>query len=172
MILILLLVAACGVRTGPTRVDRFRAADAPIYSAVVVDVTRLSGLWVQAATFAAEGRAGCSAGQVEFARSDLRWDLCLPGGRMAGAGPLTPGTPGRFGVEGMADWWVLWVDADYRTLVIGTPSGAFGFVLNREPELPADRARAARDILQFNGYTTENLDFFQGQSMPDLRSRK
>ncbi len=172
MILILLALAACGSRTDPARVDSFRAADAPIYSAAVVEVSRLAGRWLQVATFAAEGQAGCSTGQVEFTGSDLRWDLCLPGGRMTGAGPLTPGTPGRFGVEGMADWWVLWVDGDYRTLVIGTPSGAFGFVLNREPDLPQDRAKAVRDILQFNGYTTGNLDLFQDQAMPDLRSRR
>ena len=49
-------------------------------------------------------------------------------------------------------WWVLWVDADLRTLVLGTPDGSFGVILNRDARLPADRRTAARDILRWNGY--------------------
>lgn len=160
MILVLLLLAACGPRSGPAVQGGFRAAEAPIYSSAVVEVSRLAGQWQQVATFAGEGQAECRAGRVEFVAQDLRWDLCLPGGKRSGAGPLTPGTPGRFGVEGMDDWWVLWVDADYRTLVIGTPSGDYGFVLNRGLDLPQDRAKAVRDIYQFNGYAAESLEFF------------
>lgn len=90
----------------------------------------------------------------------IRWDLCLPQGRSGGAGPFTPGKPGRFGVDGMADWWVLWVDGDYRTLVIGTPSGEFGFVLNRDDHMPADRLQAVRDIMRFNGYDPAGMAVF------------
>jgi apolipoprotein D and lipocalin family protein len=49
-------------------------------------------------------------------------------------------------------WWVLWADVGYRTLAIGTPSGRFGFILNRGGDLPADRMRAAREVLEWNGY--------------------
>jgi apolipoprotein D and lipocalin family protein len=160
MILLFLALAACSERTGPDPVmPSFRAPDAPIYSSAVVDRTRLFGTWVQVATFAKAEQAICSAGQVEFVGDDVRWDLCLADGRRRGAGPLTAGKAGRFSVEGMADWWVLWVDADYRTLVIGTPSGGFGLVLNRQATLPLDRSRAVRDILEFNGYQTEDLVF-------------
>jgi apolipoprotein D and lipocalin family protein len=73
---------------------------------------------------------------------------------------MLSGKPGRFAVDGMDDWWVLWADGDYRTLVIGTPSGRFGFVLNRESLLPADRLRAVRDIVRFNGYRSEDMAVF------------
>jgi apolipoprotein D and lipocalin family protein len=66
-------------------------------------------------------------------------------------GPLQPTGPGRFVIAGQ-EWWVLWADGDYRTLVIGTPSGRFGFVLNRAGGISADRMRAAREILEWNGY--------------------
>ena len=65
-----------------------------------------------------------------------------------------------FGVQGMEDWWVLWADGDYRTLVIGTPSGQFGFVLNRDSTVPADRMDAVRDILTFNGYRVAEMVVF------------
>lgn len=155
LILPLLALAACAPRPEP--VAAFRTADAPIYSSTVVDTARLAGRWMQVATFAPGGAAPCPPGQVDFAAGQLRWDLCLAQGRQSGQGPLVPGKPGRFGVAGMTDWWVLWVDADYRTLVVGTPSGEFGFVLNRQAQVPPDRVTAMRDILRFNGYATENM---------------
>ena len=70
--------------------------------------------------------------------------------------------PGRLkirldGVPFAADYWVLWVDTDYRTAVVGTPAGRSGWILNREPTIPADRLKAARDILAFNGYDLTQL---------------
>ena len=47
-----------------------------------------------------------------------------------------------------------------RTLVIGTPSGEMGFILNRDGRLPADRLAAAREILEWNGYDLERLQTF------------
>ena len=58
----------------------------------------------------------------------------------------------RLAGRGQQPWWVLWADTDYRTLVIGTPSGAFGFVLNRGGLLPEDRLRSAREVLAWNRY--------------------
>ena len=65
--------------------------------------------------------------------------------------------PGRLKVRlaGMpiaADYWVLWVDEGYRTAVVGVPSGRAGWILNRTPDIPADRLAAAREVLEFNGY--------------------
>ena len=97
-------------------------------------------------------------------------------GRFAGAGRPLPrrhapqrsrsgadhraGAPALVGAdpEGIgAEWWVLWVDADYRTLAVGTPDGRFGFILNRDGALPPDRLAAAREILEWNGYDLARL---------------
>jgi apolipoprotein D and lipocalin family protein len=153
------VLAACSAPEPPAP-PVFRASDAPIYSSAVLEESRLAGHWVQVATFAPGGQAVCGPGEVDFDAGQLRWDLCLADGRRSGAGPLRPGKPGRFSVDGMGDWWVLWADGDYRTLVIGTPSGQFGFVLNRESALPADRLRAVHDIVRFNGYRAEDMAVF------------
>ena len=158
LILALLALAACAPRPDPV-VPGFRAADAPIYSSTVVDPGLMAGRWVQVATFA-NGGSACAPGTVDFAGDQVTWDLCLADGMQSGQSALIAGKPGRFGVSGMQDWWVLWVDADYRTLVIGTPSGRFGFVLNRAAQMPSDRITAVRDILRFNGYAIEKMTTF------------
>jgi len=53
--------------------------------------------------------------------------------------------------------WVLWIDEDHRTAVLGNPAGSFAQIINRTPELRADRLAAARDVLQFNGYDLSKM---------------
>ena len=72
--------------------------------------------------------------------------------------------PGRLKVSfptvpfaGAVDYWVLWVDEGYRTAVVGAPNGRSGWILNRDPVIPADRLQAARDVLAFNGYDLSRL---------------
>ena len=64
---------------------------------------------------------------------------------------------GRMTREGADPIWVIWVDEDHRTAVLGTPSGRFGMIVNRTKTLRADRLKAAREILAFNGYDISKL---------------
>ncbi len=140
--------------------DPLRAPGDPIYSNASFDLSRLSGTWQQVAGFATG--PGCAGGKATFARDasgktsgDAR--LCVAGRMQEWSGAVTRVGPGRFTIGGGEPWWVLWDDTDNRTLVIGTPSGAFGFVLDRKEDLPADRLAAAREILDFNGYDLTTL---------------
>ena len=157
IVLALLVLMGCGHPPQPAP-PAFRDPDAPIYSSAVIETARLEGSWVQVAGFA-EGPVPCDPGRVDITPGMIRWALCLDAAQQ-GAGPMVPGKPGRFAVDGMRDWWVLWVDGDYRTMVIGTPSGGFGFVLNRDAALPGDRVKAVRDIFAFNGYDIDKLRFY------------
>ncbi len=155
----LLLLGCAGVTT-----TGYRATDRNIYSTAVVDAARLEGRWMQVADFAPPGAAGCSATGVRVEPGlALQADLCLGGRRTGYRGAAEVTGPGRLRLTAAdpagigAEWWVLWVDADYRTLVVGTPDGRFGFVLNREAALPADRMRAAREILAWNGYDLSRM---------------
>jgi len=71
--------------------------------------------------------------------------------------------PGRLAVTfpsvpfGAADYWVLWTDEGYRTAVVGAPDGRSGWILNRDPNIPDDRLKAAREVLDFNGYDLSRL---------------
>lgn len=144
-----LALAACVAKTPDLPQGNFRPKGGQVYSSAVLDATKLAGRWVQVATF---GPKTCAPGGVDIKPGgQTAFRLCLGGRDVKGAGQLQPTGPGRFAIAGQA-WWVLWADGDYRTLVIGTPSGNFGFVLNRGGAISADRMTAARDILDWNGY--------------------
>lgn len=148
-----LLLTACVAPSGPGPAGAFRDTGRPIYSSAVLDPSRLAGKWRQVAAFGPQ-TPGCKAGGVDITgKSALRaaFRLCLNGADLRGSGPITVIGPGRLAVAGQ-EWWVIWADADYRTLAIGTPSGAFGFVLNRGGPISADRLTAAREIFEWNGY--------------------
>ena len=159
LIALLLLLSACGGAPEPAALAPYRTLNAPIYSNAVLDLPKLAGTWTQVASFGAAGR--CKPGGAEIRQTarglQAAYRLCQSGQERRGAGPLQPTGPGRFAAAGQtAAWWVLWADADYRTLVIGTPDGSFGFILNRGG-FPADRLKAAREILAWNGYDLTRL---------------
>ena len=161
----LVLLLSCGKSPEPVSTASFRAADTPIYSAAVVDDSRLVGHWHQVVAFAPTGQTDCTSGDLDISRGaggglQALWALCLAAGRVDGQGPMQMVKPGRYDLALMPTWWILWVDADYRTLVIGTPSGQLGLVLNRDTVLPADRLKAAGDILRFNGYDLDAMKVF------------
>ena len=154
---LVLALAACA--PAPPDAVPFRTAGAPMWSNAQFDASRLVGSWRQAAAFG-PAKAGCAPGGADIggAPGSLRLTarLCLSGRDVRLSGPLAATGPGRFRA-GDQEWWVLWVDTDYRTLAIGTPSGAFGFILNRDGPLPPDRLRAAAEVFDFNGYDTRSL---------------
>ncbi len=157
-LLALLALTACAAPPAPPQ-GAFRPAGAPIWSSAQLDPARLAGEWRQVAGFGAEG---CRPGGVTIsgrAALTAAFRLCLSGRDWTGAGPMQAAGPGRFTVGGRP-WWVLWADADYRTLVIGTPDGSFGFVLDRSGTAAPDRMRAAREILDWNGYDLARLVVF------------
>ncbi len=160
--LLCLALAACAPTRPASTVASFRTAGAPLWSNAQFDPARLVGTWRQAATFAVED-PGCAPGGSDIkgraGALTLAARLCLAGREVRLAGPLVASGPGRFRADGQ-DWWVIGVDTDYRTLAIGTPSGAFGFILNRGGPLPSDRLRAAKEIFDFNGYDTRYLHAF------------
>lgn len=155
---LLLALAACTTKA-PTPASAYRQAGAPMWSNAQFDLSRLPGRWQQAASFV-EDSIACKAGGAEFSGKPgslrLASRLCLGGQESRLSGPVTVTGPGRLNIGG-AEWWVIWVDTDYRTMAIATPSGAYGFILNRGGALPRDRLNAAREIFAFNGYDTARL---------------
>jgi apolipoprotein D and lipocalin family protein len=161
-----LLLAACA--QAPAQ-QGYRAAKAPIYSSAVLETARLNGRWVQVAAYRPASLAPCPAPGITVTPQSggslaVSGQLCAPALQKLNT-VLRPGGPGRFAATGAvpagldAPWWVLWVDTDYRTVLIGSPDGRFGFVLNRTPTLPDDRRRAVLELLDWNGYDPARLTF-------------
>jgi apolipoprotein D and lipocalin family protein len=160
IILALLLLAACASNRSES--VAFRDAKAPIWSSAAFAPEQVAGIWQQVAAFTARP-GSCRSGSVSVAPTRggyvIRGSLCLDGEDRKIDALARPVGPGRLSVEGQEDWWVLWVDGDYRTLAVGTPSGRFGFVLDRGA-IPQDRLTAAAEIFAFNGYTSGQLQPF------------
>ena len=151
MVLFALLAACAAPAPAP---EPLRDPAKPMYSTANFNAGRLTGNWTQVGEVTRH--PGCGPGHMSITPTEtepvIDWQLCLDGVLRSGHGNLTPKGNGRFAVPGSAEpWWVRWSDADGRTLVLGTPSGAFGIVLDRGKISP-DRAKAAADILTWNGY--------------------
>ncbi|MGR3795838.1 lipocalin family protein [Vannielia sp. SX4] len=152
VILAALLLAACTPAPAPRA---YRDTSAPISSIALFDAARLAGEWREVASFRENG--ACLICRARFAPGAEGVEMESGAGRAR----LVPAGPGRLKPEGLKGaaaepWWVLWVDADYRTLVIGTPSGEFGAVLDRG-QIGPDRMKAAREILGWAGYDVARL---------------
>lgn len=163
-----LALVACAA-PAPPPVTGLRDTGKPIYSNAVYDPARITGTWNQVATFTAAADPGCPPGRVTIAGSagalTHEADLCLGGTLSTSSGPLDITGPGRVRPERAvgaldAEWWLLWVDVDYRTLVVGNPAGSFGFILDRSTSLPVDRLAAAREVLDWNGYDLGKLRLY------------
>lgn len=158
-----LVLGGCVAAPSKPGAALFRKPGEPIYSSAAFNPGRLVGTWRQAASFAAGEDAGCGPGRAEFTATPAGLSvnalLCLNGRQVRSVGVVRSSGPGRIVVPEMGEWWVLWVDEGYRTLAIGTPSGAYGFILDRA-RLPQDRLFAAREIFDFNGYPAGRLQAF------------
>lgn len=161
---LLLLLSGCGYLTV------YRDTDTPISSQAVFDAERYTGIWHEVARFPVPFEAGCVGVTAEYQLRDNGLlsvlNICRNAdgsekSRIAGTAEIVG--PGRLKVRFpsvpfvAADYWVLWVDEGYRTAVVGAPNGRSGWILNRDPQIPADRLAAARGILEFNGYDLSRL---------------
>lgn len=164
----LALLAACSA-PGSDRPATYRNTGTEIYSNAVLDPARLTGDWQQVGAFGPAG-GDCRPDGVRFGAPaggalPVTARLCLGGQVQRLAGQMALVGPGRMQPQGgqgaiSEPWWVLWADVNDRTLVIGTPSGGMGFILNRGGPLPPDRLTAAREILDWNGYDLRLLEIY------------
>ena len=148
----------------------YRDTDVQIASKALFEPEKYLGRWYEIARFPVPFERGCAGvtavyGQGEGGRltvlntcRDLQGEVTA---EIRGFADVVG--PGRLEVTfptlpfGAADYWVLWTDDGYRTAVVGAPDGRSGWILNREPTIPADRLTAAREVLDFNGYDLSRL---------------
>lgn len=157
--LALLALAACS--------GSYRDASVPMTSMAVFDAERYAGRWYEVASFPTPFQAGCAQTTADYTLSgpetlSVRNACIKPDGPSEIEGTARLSGPGRLkvnldGVPVTADYWILWIDEGYRTAVVGVPSGRAGWILNRDPQIPPDRLRAAREVLAFNGYDLSRL---------------
>ena len=162
----LLAAASCGTVLGPS----YRDDGVQIASSANFDASRYVGRWYEVARYPNPFQADCPGAIAEYGLSDTPGVLTVTNTCLNAAGQPTDVITGTATDEGLgrlsvrlqgvpvaAPYWVLWVDEGYRTAVVGAPNGRVGWILNRDPDIPADRLTAAREVLDFNGYDLSQL---------------
>ncbi len=162
----LLALTACNATPpAPVGGSGYRDRAVPIGTIAMFDSGRFDGNWHVVARYATAFEGGCAAAQFRFDGAEVAYQCRDSDGavRQTAQGRATIAGPGRFDLALVTSpdpanafpapgFWILWVDQTYRTAVIGTLDGQAGWILNRDPRIPADRLAAAREILDFNGY--------------------
>lgn len=158
-------LVACGPLPTPQSIG-YRDLSAPISSSTRFEEKKFAGQWFTIATFRSANRP-----EVRAVLGPPIWVFEAEVGPVfnisTGGYPPTPRPYREVGVAQFAPVsslfknqppiWVLWVDEDFQTAVLGTPDGTFGEIINRTPNLRADRFEAAREVLAFNGYDVSKL---------------
>lgn len=144
-----LLLGACAMQAPDGR-----DPSVPIGATTRFEPARFEGAWV-----VRQGLAGRDAPRIvtvsEIEADGFVWaeDGQDIRARVTGTGRFTLGA----GPVGRRDVWVLWVDEGFRTAALGSPDGSVGLILDRAPDGGDDRIKAARDMMEFNGYDRSEL---------------
>ncbi|WP_299776891.1 lipocalin family protein [uncultured Roseobacter sp.] len=155
------LITACAPPPDPG----FRDQSVPITATTRFTPQNFDGVWYVAAAYPTDFFPACldQRWQAETAHTAPRLAVFCGVGAAALDVPLAVNPRGVLQAQS-ADLdvsaralWVMWMDEDAQTAVIGTPSGEMGWILNRSHGLRADRFAAAREIMAFNGYDVSRL---------------
>lgn len=164
---LVILLSACGTS--------YRDRAEPITSVANFDAQKYAGLWYEVARFPVWFQEGCTNTQAEYVPLEegvlgVR-NACFRDNELSVIeGKARVNGPGRLKVRlgfmpFAGNYWVLWVDEEYRTAVVGTPSGRAGWILNRTPDISEDRLEAAKAVLSFNGYDVSALELTQQEGV-------
>lgn len=164
-LLVLGFLAACSA-VEPTASTGYRDPAALVASKADFDADRFAGRWYEIARFPDPVLAGCAGVVTDWTRTPAGYDLtraCLGTNRPAtarGTALIAPFGRMTLALDGTeVPTWVLWTDTGYRTAILARPDGRGASILNRDPDLPGDRLRAALEVLDFNGFDTDALVF-------------
>ncbi|WP_300029045.1 lipocalin family protein [uncultured Roseobacter sp.] len=154
------LLAGCATAPAPG----FRDAGVPITATTRFTPVAFSGRWHVIEAYPSALFPGCAGQTWEAATAEAPARLTVRcGAAVALDVPLAVNPRGVL-QAGSSDLnradralWVMWMDEDARTAVIGTPGGEMGWIVNRTPDLRGDRLAAAREIMDFNGYNLAAL---------------
>ena len=158
-----LLLAACA--GGPS----YRDTTVPLATAMQVDLNRYQGLWYEIARFPVSFEEGCVGvtaeytlnpnGTVKVVNTCREGTLSAPPRSSEAIAETVDSSNSRLKVDFVplipftsGDYWILHIDEDYRTVVVGTPNGTAGWVLAREPQISDVRLQRGYDVLQRAGY--------------------
>jgi len=150
----------------------------PLPTVAHLDIARYAGLWYEIARLPTRHEKACSRnvtaeytpdeqgrvvvrnrcvredGQVDEAEGLLR----IPDGRKPGEAELSFAPSAlRWWPGAWADYWVLFVDDDYRVALVGSPDRDALWILARQPRLEAVELEALKSLALRHGFDSTRL---------------
>ena len=161
-----LLLSACG------------GQEKPLATVDKVDLQRYAGTWYEIARLPQWFQRGCYDSTATYSLNDAGTvkviNRCQREGEQTseaeGTARVVPGSDNaklkvRFDnwvsrliptiTEG--NYWIIALDKDYQTVVIGEPSREYLWILARQSELPEDQYQALVQVAQEKGFPVEEL---------------
>jgi len=151
-----------------------RDASVPMQVVGAVDLSRYLGTWYEIARFPNRFERGCSKVTATYSvNADGTINVanaCTKGGAAEVANGKAWVVEGAklkvtfvpwLGDIAAGDYWIMDLKSDYSMAVVGAPSGGFGWILARKPQLSkADTDRALKALAK-NGYDTAQLEWVE-----------
>ncbi|MDW4548589.1 lipocalin family protein [Defluviimonas sp. D31] len=152
--------------------EAYRDRSVPIETVSELDIERYAGRWYEIARFPNSFEKGCVGVTADYTlRKDGQVSVLNTCRKGALDGPVKTAKgvariegPGKLSVTfvpwlpfARGDYWVLYLDADYSLVAIGTPRGKTGWILARQPMISAEQRSRAEAALRRNGYDTSKL---------------
>jgi len=152
----------------------YRDKSAPLSVVTSLDINRYLGKWYEIARFPNRFERGCQGVTAEYALRDdgqVRVLNTCREGSPTGPARTAEGVariegPGKLSVTfvpwlpfARGDYWVIHLEPDYSLAVVGEPSGKWGWILARKPNVSKaalDRAHAAMTRM---GYDLGKLEY-------------
>ncbi len=157
-----------------TATAEVRNQSVPMNVVKSVDLNRYLGTWYEIARFPNRFERGCQQVTATYSlNADNTVNVansCTKDGKAEVAnGKAWVVEPAKLKVTfvpwlgdiAAGDYWVMDLKSDYSMAVVGAPSGGFGWILARSPQLSkADTDRALKALAK-NGYDTAQLEWVQ-----------
>jgi len=168
LVLALPLLAACSI--GPS----FRDTTVPIPTAMQVDLNRYQGLWYEIARFPVSFEEGCVGvtaeytlkpdGTVRVVNTCREGNLSAAPRSSEATAEAVDASNAKLKVDFVpyipftaGDYWILDIDEDYETVVVGNPDGTAGWVLARQPKISQARLERGYAVLSEAGYDLSQI---------------
>lgn len=159
-----LLALALGTTLAlPAAAASFRDTSVPMKSQNV-DIQKYLGKWYEIARYPNSFEKGCTNVTAEYTKTADGVGVlnsCNGRTRSADARVVAPGQLKVNFVKWLpmaeGDYWVLYVDPSYSLAVVGEPTGKYGWILSRSPQVRQSQLDKAYSVLRANGYDTSKI---------------
>lgn len=161
----------------PALAGKYRDDTIPMQVVPSLDINRYLGTWFEIARFPNRFERNCTGVTANYAKMDngnisvtnTCFKGALDGEKTVAKGEAWQIGPAKLKVSfvplplikqiASGDYWVIHLDESYSTAVVGDPSGNFGWILSRTPQMTQKAFDRARDALRANGYDTSMLEY-------------